>query len=150
MFLKYCTIQGPTVQKLLKEFAVSIGSEVIFLDSLSNKIYESYTISKIKIVRYLGVFEEKYPTGLQKTSSVNFFPSKDFIHTMEERRRDFHGVEITSANKVRMSFIDLSNIEKINRNGHNIMYDITKLTGIPEIFYGIEPQVSERCHHYKQ
>ena len=118
---------------------------------MSLKIYESYTINKIQIVRYLGLFEEKYTAGLQKTSSVNFFPSKDFIHAMEERRRDFHGVEITSVNKVRMSFIDLSNIEKINQNdGHNnIMYDITKLTGIPEIFYGIEPQVSERYHHYK-
>ena len=109
---------------------------------MSHKIYESYTINKIQIVRYLGVFEEKYPAGLHKTSSVIFFPSKDFIHTMEERRRDFHGVEITSVNKVRMSFIDLSNIEKINHN-HKIMYDITKLTGIPEIFYGIEPQVRD-------
>ena len=110
---------------------------------MSHKIYESYTINKIQIVRYLGVFEEKYPAGLHKTSSVIFFPSKDFIHTMEERRRDFHGVEITSVNKVRMSFIDFSNIEKINQNGHNIMHDITKLTGIPEIFYGIEPQVRD-------
>ena len=132
--------------KLLKQFAVSIGSEVIFLDLLSQKIYESYTINKIHIVRYLGVFQEKYSSGLHKNSStVKFFPSKDFIRTMEERRRDFHGVEITSVNKVRMSSIDFSKIKnnKHNNDGDDSMYDITNLTGIPEIFYGIEPQVSD-------
>ena len=129
--------------KFLKQFAVSVGSEVIFLDLLSHKIYESYTINKIHIVRYLGVFQDvKYSSGLRKTSSVKFFPSKDFIRTMEKRRGDFHGVEITSVNKVRISFIDFSKIKNNNHNDDtNTMYDITNLTDILEIFYGIEPQV---------
>ena len=41
----------------LKKVEVSIGSEVIFLDRNSLKVYESYTINKVQITRYLGQFQ---------------------------------------------------------------------------------------------
>ena len=42
----------------LNKVDVSIGSEVLFLDWLSLKVYESYTVNEIQVTRYLGQFQE--------------------------------------------------------------------------------------------
>ena len=41
----------------LTKVNISIGSEVLFMDWDSLKVYESYTINKIQITRYLGQFQ---------------------------------------------------------------------------------------------
>ena len=75
----------------LKEVDVSIGSEVLFLDWYSFKVYESYSINKIKIRRYLGQLQT-YNTSKE---SSRFFPSEDFIPNMENRRGNFFGMQLT-------------------------------------------------------
>ena len=53
----------------LDQVDVSIGSEVLFLDPFSLKVYESYTVNKIHTRRFLGQFQEK--------KSPNFIRTKD-------------------------------------------------------------------------
>ena len=59
----------------LNKVDVSIGSQVLFIDWFSLKVYESYTVNKIHVTRYLGQFR------YQKTGNndMKFFHSKDYI-----------------------------------------------------------------------
>ena len=57
----------------LKDVDVSIGCEVLFLDWVSLKVYESYTINKIQITRYLGQFQ----ASNSGKAVAKFVPSKD-------------------------------------------------------------------------
>ena len=43
----------------LDQVEVSIGSEVLFLDPFSLKVYESYTVNMIHVTTFLGRFQEK-------------------------------------------------------------------------------------------
>ena len=70
--LVVCKIQN---EEDLKEVNVSIGSEVLFLDAVLLKVYESYTINKIQIIRYLGQFEVNY----ESKAEAKFVPSLDYI-----------------------------------------------------------------------
>ena len=71
--------------------------------------------------------------------ALSFVPSTDFIPSMEERRGDFHGVQITGIAKMRISNIDFSEIE--HDDGDSIYYDVTNLTDDLKVLYGIEPLV---------
>ena len=73
---------------VLKAVDVSVGSEVLFLDWNSLKVYESYRINKIQITRYLG----KFHTNNGSKSLATFVPSKDYLSNMENRRCDFYGM----------------------------------------------------------
>ena len=59
----------------LKKVDISIGSEVLFLDWDSLKVYESYTINKIQISRYLGQFQASN-SGM---ADAAFVPSIEFL-----------------------------------------------------------------------
>ena len=74
----------------LKKVDVSIGSEVLFLDWFSFKVYESYTVNEIHITRYLGQFQVN-ETGRH---GMIFVPSKDYTSSMEKRRDNLHGLNI--------------------------------------------------------
>ena len=50
-------------------------AEVLFLDAVLLKVYESYTINKIQIIRYLGQFEVNY----ESKAEAKFVPSLDYI-----------------------------------------------------------------------
>ena len=118
----------------LKEVDVSIGSEVLFLDGNSFKVYESYTINEIKITRYLGQFRPN-----NKMATIEFLPSIDYISNMESRRCDFYGIQLTGAvSWLSEDPINYSNIVQFFPN--NDTYDITKLANDPkyhEMFWNI-------------
>ena len=117
----------------LKEVDVSIGSEVIFLDWESLKVYESYTINKIQITRYLG----KVQANNRSKAVAKFVPSLDYISNMENRRCDFYGMQLSGA--VEYLLEDpayYSNLVQFFPN--NDIYDITKLANNPK-FYGKFP-----------
>ena len=73
----------------LKEVDVSIGSEVLFLDWVSLKVYESYRIHQIHITRYLGLFQA---INNRSKVAVQFVPSLEYNSNMENRRCDFYGI----------------------------------------------------------
>ena len=113
----------------LREVEVSIGSEVIFLDRISLKVYESYTINKVKIRRYLGQFQ----ANVGGKATATFFPSKDYISNMENRRCDLYGLEIKGAvGWFREDPGNYSNVQFFSNNG---TYDITKIANNPK-YYG--------------
>ena len=74
----------------LNKADVSIGSEVLFLDWFSLKVYESYTVNEIKVTRYLGQFQEN---KIGKHRMI-FVQSKDYTFSMEKRRDNFFGLNI--------------------------------------------------------
>ena len=114
----------------LKEVDVSIGSEVLFLDWLSLKVYESYTINKIQITRYLGQFQENNGSKAE----LKFVPSTNYISNMENRRNDFHGLELSSA--VAYLSEDPENYSNhVQFFPNNDTYDVTKLAADP-IYHG--------------
>ena len=115
----------------LKEIDVSIGSEVIFLDWVSLKVYESYNINTIQITRFLGQFQESN----SGKAAAKFVQSKDYISNMENRRCDFYGIQLKSLiPKLRQE--DPENYPNLVQFfPNNDTYDITKLTNNPK-YYG--------------
>ena len=77
----------------LKDVDVSIGSQVLFLDWFSLKVYEAYSVNNKHITRYLGQFKESKTIK----DSLLFNPSKDYIPSIEKRRKNFYGLEIKVA-----------------------------------------------------
>ena len=120
----------------LREVDISIGSEVIFLDKNSLKVYESYTINKVQITRYLGQFK----ANNRCKATVAFVPSNDYIPSMEIRRHDFYGIQLTGAVLPKSdSFKKYSN-DLVQFFAKNDTYDITKLANNPkhhDLFWGI-------------
>ena len=111
----------------LKKVDVLIGSEVLFLDWFSLKVYESYTVNKILVTRYLGQFQEN-------KNGIKFVQSNDYIFSMEKRRDNFYGLNI----KVGITDAQLGNWdnEKLNPEDfpdkvifflNNDTYDVTNL-----------------------
>ena len=66
---------------------ILVCEEVYFIDYDTLKVYESYTINKIHITRYLGKFEEK-------NNHVTFMEASDFIPNFVKRRGNFHGLQL--------------------------------------------------------
>ena len=110
----------------LNQVDVSIGSQVLFLDWLSLKVYESYTVNKIHVTRYLGKFQNQKAS---KNDGVMFFQSKDYTPCIEKRRQNFHGLQIKVATtKSRLGISDprdFSNEIKFFPN--NDTYDVTTI-----------------------
>ena len=111
----------------LKGVDVSIGSEVLFLDSVSLKVYESYTINKIQITKYLGQFH------VTIVGQTIFVPSQDYISNMENRRVNFYGKELTCAIP-RMKEDPENYLHLVKFFPKNNTYDITKLANNPKYF----------------
>ena len=111
----------------LKEVDVSIGSEVIFLDLLSLKVYESYTINKIHITRYLG----QLLANDGSKAMAKFVPAIKYTSNMENRRRDFYGMQVTGAiHSLKEDPGKYPNLIKFHPN--NDTFDVTKLANNPE------------------
>ena len=111
----------------LKEVEVSIGSEVIFLDWDSLKVYETYTINEVRITRYLGHFQ----ANNEDKAAATFISSKDYISNMENRRGNFHGIELTgSMTHMKGDPGHYPNLVTFFPN--NDTYDITKLANTPK------------------
>ena len=109
----------------IKEVDVSIGSEVLFIDMFSLKVYESYSVNKIHVTRYLGQFHDKR----QGKYGLTFFQAQDYASSIEKRRRDFYGVLIkvvTTKNRLGISDpTDFTNEVKFFPN--NDTFDVTNM-----------------------
>ena len=119
----------------LTKVNISIGSEVLFMDWDSLKVYESYTINKIQITRYLGQFQGND----RSKAEAKFLPSINYHANVENRRSDFYGIQLTGV--VGWMSEDpkkYSNIAQFFPN--NDTYDITGLVNNPkyyEKFYNV-------------
>ena len=111
----------------LKKVEVGIGCEVLFLDWVSYKVYESYTINKIQITRYLGQF------NLNSAGETIFISSQNYIPNMENRRGNFYGLQLTGAILEMPGAGDIANNLNLVQFLPNIdTYDITKLINNPK------------------
>ena len=108
----------------LMEVELGIGCEVLFLDWVSNKVFESYTINKIHITRYLGQFNQN------SAGETIFVSSQDYIPNMENRRGNFYGLQLTGG--IMEMPGEIGNNSNIVGFLPNIdTYDITKLITNP-------------------
>ena len=106
----------------LMEVEVGIGCEVLFLDWVSYKVYESYTINKIHITRYLGQFNQN------SAGETIFVSSQDYIPNMENRRGNFYGLQLTGG----IMAGEIGNNSNLVQFLPNIdTYDVTKLITNP-------------------
>ena len=112
----------------LKQVDVSIGSEVLFLDWFSLRVFEAYNVNKAHVTRYLGQFQEK---NMGKRDMI-FFQSKDYIPSIEKRRQNFYGLQINVATTSYMlgNPADFSNEVKFFAN--NNTYDVTNMVTTKE------------------
>ena len=111
----------------LKKVDVGIGCEVLFLDWVSRKVYESYAINKIQITRYLGHFNQN------NAGETIFVSSQDYIPNMENRRGNFYGLELRGAISEMPG--DIGNYSNLVQFLPNIdTYDITKLINNPKYY----------------
>ena len=108
-----------------KQVDVSIGSQVLFIDWFSLKVYESYTVNNVHVTRYLGQFEEIN----ESKNSFIFFASKDYTRSMVKRRGNFYGLQIkTATDKWGLGISDLADFSKqIKFFPNNNTYDVTNL-----------------------
>ena len=104
---------------------VSIGCQVLFIDWFSLKVYESYTVNKVHVTKYLGQFEE-IKKGM---NGLIFIPSKDYTHSMEKRRGNFYGLQIkTATDKKGLGISDLADYSnQIKFFPNNNTYDVTNM-----------------------
>ena len=106
----------------LMEVELGIGCEVLFLDWVSNKVYESYTINKIHITRYLGQFNQNI------SGETIFVSSQDYIPNMENRRGNFYGLQLTGG----IMAGEIGNNSNLVQFLPNVdTYDVTKLITNP-------------------
>ena len=112
----------------LQEVEVSIGSEVLFLDLLSLKVYEAYTVNEMHIVRFLGQFQEY--DALKKIP--RFFQSEDYIPSIEKRRRNLYGLQISCG--IFGLRVDPAAIypDQVKFFPNNNTYDVSSLVGNPK------------------
>ena len=110
----------------LNQVDVSIGSQVLFLDLFSLKVYESYTVNNIHVTRYLGQFQLE----MKHSYGMIFVQSKDYKPSIERRRQNFYGLQIRVMTlkgilKIK-SPSDFSN--NVTFFPNNDTYDVTNVT----------------------
>ena len=142
-------IQNET--ELLK-LNLSIDNEVYFLDAISWKMFETYTINKIQVTRYLGQFK----THANNVSDyIDFDRSKTYKSSMEERRGNFQGIHLKGMTDYEAPAIDfpedLDSVTKFfpNNDTYEMSYDI--ISGIYiELLYSIEKSLNFSTKLYKR
>ena len=114
----------------LNKVDVSIGSQVLFIDWFSLKVYESYTVNKIHVTRYLGQFRDQ---KIGK-NDMKFFHSKDYIPCIEKRRQNFHGLQIkVGITKSRLGISDPAKFpNEVKFFPKNNTYDVTTIVATTE------------------
>lgn len=114
----------------LKQVDVSIGSEVLFVDWFSLKVFEAYNVNKVHVTRYLGQFQ----VINESKNDISFFASKNYTYSMEKRRGNFYGqpIRIALSNRgLRISDPeDFPN--QVTYFPNNNTYDVTNLVSASE------------------
>ena len=109
---------------------MSIGSQVLFLDTFSLKLYESYTVNKVHVTRCLWQFHEENK-GKQ---DLLIFLASDYSPFVDKRRRNFYGLQIKVA--ALADDLGISDPEDLSNQAmffpKNDTYDITNLVTISE------------------
>ena len=102
----------------LKLINLSINTEVYFMDELSWKLYETYTINHIHATNNLG----KVKNNSEKILD-------DQISSFDKRRRNFHGIQLNGMMDIQKPFTKFPNdfVSKVNYFSHNKTYDMTNI-----------------------
>ena len=98
---------------------LSINTEMYFIDELSWKIYETYTINQIHVTNYLG--------KIRNISDKIVLDQQ--ISSFDKRRRNFHGVQLNGMMEFQKPFIYFSDdfVSKVDYFSNNQTYDMTNI-----------------------
>ena len=106
----------------LKNVKLEIDEEIYFLDSFSRKLYEAYTVNKIKIARFLGQF-------YKNENVITFEPSNDYNPSIIKRRGNFHGIQFNAMIENEVPFVNFPKdfASKVPYFAKNQTYDMTAI-----------------------
>ena len=106
----------------LQNVKLEIDEEIYFLDSFSRKLYEAYTVNKIKITRFLGQF-------FKNENGITFEASSDYHPSIIKRRGNFHGIQFNAMIENEVPFISFPKdfASKVPYFAKNQTYDMTAI-----------------------
>ena len=120
----------------LKLINLSINTEVYFMDELSWKLYETYTINQIHVTNYLG--------KIRNNSDQIVLDQR--ISSFDKRRRNFHGVQLNGMMEFQKPFIYFSDdfVSKVDYFSNNQTYDMTNIvSGVYiEVLHSLEKMLN--------
>ena len=111
----------------LNSVNIPIDKQIYFVDEVSWKTYESYTINEIQITKLLGQLQIANSTS--NVEKVQFVESKHYISSFERRRSNFHGVRLNAMVEEQSRKIKFPHDFATNTNffKNNQTYDMTNV-----------------------
>ena len=114
---------------------LAINKEIYFLDEISWKIYETYTINQIHVTNYLGKIENNSEKILDQQ-----------ISSFDKRRRNFYGIQLNGMMDTQKPFIKFPNdfVSKVNYFSNNETYDMTNIVNgvYIEVLHSLEKMLN--------
>jgi hypothetical protein len=83
------TADDDLMDTVLSSVQIDINQKVYFLSSITNQVFETYTVNNIRIIRKMGMFE-----AVLKTSTISFNPEPGVETDFVQRRSNFQGVTL--------------------------------------------------------
>jgi uncharacterized pyridoxamine 5'-phosphate oxidase family protein len=77
------------METVLSSVQIDINQKVYFLSSVTNQVFETYTVNNIRTVRKLGMFK-----AVTDSSKVTFNPEPGVETVFVQRRSNFQGVKL--------------------------------------------------------
>ena len=115
-------------EKDLIKVNLSIDKQIYFVDEVSWKIYETYTINELQIIKYLGVIQAT--NSALKEGNVEFVKSEQYIPFFEKRRSNFHGVQLNAMVELESPYVytSVDNFaSEVSYFSNNKTYDMTNV-----------------------
>ena len=99
---------------------LSLDSEIYFIDEITMKLYESYSVNNLHTTRCLGQFQIK--------DKVIFMDS-NFSPSLIKRRGNFHGVQLNAVTEQQLSLTEVpfDYESRVNYFPNNQTYDVTNI-----------------------
>jgi hypothetical protein len=115
------------IETVLSSVQIDISQKVYFLSSITNQVFETYTVNNIRIVRKLGMFE-----AIQKNSKLTFIPEPGVETDFVQRRSNFQGVTLKAmVEDDDLYFVLHPNYESIGKLKKNSHYFSAALKLVP-------------------
>jgi hypothetical protein len=90
------------IETILTSVQIDINQKVYFLSSITNQVFETYTVNNIRIIRKLGMF-----LATQYTSKLTFNPEPGVETDFVQRRSNFQGVMLNAMVEVNDPYLVL-------------------------------------------
>ena len=123
-----------------------LDSEIYFIDEITLKIYETYSINNIQTTRYLGQF--------QNQDKLDFIASNNFNPSFIKRRGNFHGIQLTAVSELILTETELPKDfeSKATYFPNNQTYDVTDIIAgsVIDLLHSLEKFLNFSTRIYKR